>query len=545
MTRSLLFFGIALIAISCQEYEIKEVDAFDDLGEDGFPDIVVNPAVINFPDLNAADNLQAQSIVIVSNIGEVNLHVEELWLENEAGPFSLQAISSPLIAPNTQAQFAITFEPQTAAVTQSYAYIDSDDPDTPTAVIELNGTGIAPIISVDPNEYDFGSLYVGCDSSQPLTISNIGTADLIVNTFNFAAASTDLSFDALTPINGPLPWIIQPNGEIDVFIDYAPMDELPDAAFLTVSSNDPYQPEALVTQVAIGEIYGESSDIFEQPIQGASDIIFAVDRSCSMDENISNMLTNFGTFTNILSGMDADYHVAAIVGDPGCVNPGGTMFIDNSHSASQAETIINQMIDINNQNIPYGSNEERAFMQLEQLLSNSVNMNGVPTTTGCNAGLIRENSKLALVGVSDEPEQSVNNYSYYVALFQSLKSNPNDVVIHAIGGDYPSGCAGNSAYTGMYEASVATGGLFLSICATDWGTHLEALAEGSAQDLTSFELTEWPVPSTITVNVNNIGTTLGWTYNPTDNAIDFDPDYVPEGGDTIQVDYAIYGDCNR
>ena len=45
-------------------------------------------------------------------------------------------------------------------------------------------------------------------------------------------------------------------------------------------------------------------------------------------------------------------------------------------------------------------------------------------------------------------------------LFQGLKTNPDDVVFHAIGGDYPSGCGGNDAYTGMYEASVATGGLF-------------------------------------------------------------------------------------
>jgi hypothetical protein len=545
MTRSLLIFVTANVILACTEYDIKETTAAGDLSDDGIPDILVNPAVINFPDLNAADGLQAQEVVIVSNVGEADLHIEEVWVDDVTGPFSYQAISSPLIPPNQQAQFAITFKPQTAEVTRGYAYIESDDPDTPTAQIELNGTGIAPIININPNEYDFGSLYVGCDSSQPLTISNVGTADLIVNTFNFSTASTDLSFDSLNSVNGSLPWTIQPNSEAEVFVDYSPMDELPDAAFLTVYSNDPYQPEALVTQDAMGEIFGENSDLFEQPIQGASDIIFAVDRSCSMDENIANMLTNFGTFTNILAGMDADYHVAAIVGDSGCVNPGGDLFIDNSHSASQAETIINQMIDINNQNIPYGANEERAFMQLEQLLSNSVNMNGVPTTTGCNAGLIRENAKLALVGVSDEPEQSVNNYSHYVSLFQSLKSNPDDVVIHAIGGDYPSGCAGNSAYTGMYEASVATGGLFLSICATDWGTHLEALAEGSAQDLTSFELTQWPIPETITVKVNSLGTTLGWTYNPTDNSIDFDPDYVPEGGDIIQVDYAIYGDCNQ
>ena len=362
MTRSLLFFGVAGATLACTEYEIKETtDGLGDLTEDGYPDIAVNPAIINFPDLDAAAGLQAQEIVIVSNLGTVDLHIEDLYVDDDAGPFSLNAISSPLIPPNGQAQFAVTFEPQTAETTRGYTYIESDDPDTPVAEIQLNGTGIAPVIDINPGEYDFGSLYVGCDSSQPLTISNIGTADLIVDNFLFSTASNDLSFDALEAVNGPLPWTIPPNQQVDVFVDYAPLDELPDSAFLTVTSNDPYLPEALVTQDGLGEIFGENSDLFEQPIQGSTDIIFAVDRSCSMDENIENMLTNFGTFTSILAGMDADYHVAAIVGDAGCVNPGGTLFIDSSHSASQAETIINQMIDINTQNIPYGANEERAF----------------------------------------------------------------------------------------------------------------------------------------------------------------------------------------
>ena len=149
------------------------------------------------------------------------------------------------------------------------------------------------------------------------------------------------------------------------------------------------------------------------------------------------------------------------------------------------------------------------------------------------------------MGVSDEPEQSVNNYSYYVSLFQSLKSDPDDVIFHAIGGDYPSGCGSASAYTGFYEATVATGGLFLSICATDWGSHLEALAEGSTADLSSFELTDWPVSETISVRIDGITTTVGWEYNATDNAIDFDSDYVPEGGSTIEIEYALYGDCDE
>ena len=97
----------------------------------------------------------------------------------------------------------------------------------------------------------------------------------------------------------------------------------------------------------------------------------------------------------------------------------------------------------------------------------------------------------------------------------------------------------------MYEATVATGGLFLSICAQDWGTYLEELAEGSAADLSSFGLTQPPVPETIIVKVNGITTSVGWTYNDSTNSVDFDPDNIPVGGDTIDVNYAVLGNCSQ
>lgn len=537
--------GVIGLTMACQEYEIKESNTGpNDLSDDGEADIVVNPPVINFPNLDATGGAEAQEIVIVSNIGTVDLRIEDIYIDDETGPFSLNAITSPLIPPNGQAQFAVTFSPQTASNSRGYALIESNDPDTPVAEIQLNGVGVAPVIDISPSEYDFGTLYVGCDSSQPLTIANIGTADLVVDAFNWSTASNDLSFDALEQVNGSLPWTIAPNQSVDVFVDYAPLDELSDASFLTVSSNDPYLPEALVTQDGLGEIFAENTDYFEQPTQGSTDIIFAVDRSCSMSEDVANVTNNFGAFIGTLTAMDADFHVAATVGDSGCVN-GPPMFIDSSFSVSDAQSTIVSMIDINNNVVPYASNTERAFVLFELFLQEAVDISGNPDPNGCNYGVIRREAKLALVGVSDEPEQSPNSYSHYVSLFQGLKGNPDDVVIHAIGGDYPSGCGNNSAYTGMYEASVATGGLFLSLCATDWGAQLQALAEGSAQDLTSFELTQWPVPETITVRVDGQTTTIGWSYNPTDNAIDFDTDYVPEGGSQVEVDYAVYGDCNQ
>jgi hypothetical protein len=523
---------IAGASTACNEFEIKDIDeANQDLTEEGAPNIEVSPEVINFPDLDAAAGLMDSQVVIVSNQGDVDLHISNIYLDDAAGPFSIEVISSPLIPPGGQAQFAVTFSPETANDNNGFVYIDSDDPDDPTVDVELIGSGIAPIIDVSPSAYDFGTLYVGCDKNQALSITNVGNAELIIENFNFSTASTDLTFDAQEVTNEALPWSILPNQSMDVLISYAPYDEVSDNAYLTVSSNDPYTTEVLVTQEGQGEIFGLNEDQFEQPIKGSTDIIFAVDRSCSMDDDIANVQSNFGTFTNTLAAMDADYHVAATVEDNGCIN-GADLYIDNSFSAATAISAITAMINLGGS---YGSNTEMAFMLLESCLAEAIN--------GCNIGLTREDATLALVGISDEIEQSINDYSYYVSLFQSLKDSPDDVVIHAIGGDYPSGCGGNDAYMGMYEATVATGGLFLSICATDWGTHLEALAENSVQDLSSFELNDWPVPETLVVKINGVTTTIGWEYNPTDNSIDFETDYIPAGGDTIDVSYAIYGSC--
>ena len=85
MKRSLLVFG-CLGAFACQEYEIKQTtNGANDLSDDGVPDIVVNPYVISFPDLDAAAGLEAQEIVIVTNQGEVDLLVDDIFVDDAAG----------------------------------------------------------------------------------------------------------------------------------------------------------------------------------------------------------------------------------------------------------------------------------------------------------------------------------------------------------------------------------------------------------------------------------------------------------------------------
>lgn len=539
---ALLLASFGVFAVACNEYQInKQTEVQGDLDEDGEPDIAVDPGSINFGNVIAYDEAASPpdeevAVLTVTNEGTVDLHINGVELEEPTGPFSLGSLSAALIQPGGSAQISVTFSPREPGELSNTVFFLSDDPDEGRVAVPITGVGVAPAIELTPTEYDFSSLYIGCEGEQPFEIRNVGTAPLEITSIGWTTSGgTDLSY--VVDDGRPFPITLEPGGsdKVTVLVTSAPADEVPDVAYIDVSSNDPIRPSVRASIDATGELFGSNTDLYEQPIQGRTDIVFAVDKSCSMNDDIANVQSNFGAFVTTLAGMDADFHVAATVNDNGCI-VGSEKFIDDSFSPSQSVATITTMIDLGGS---YASNTERAFMLFESFLAESTRSGG-----GCNPGTIRDDAKLALIGVSDEVEQSVNSYTYYVSLFQSLKDNPDDVVFHAIGGDYPSGCASAEPYRGFYEATVATGGLFLSLCATDWGAHLEALAEGSAANLTSFPLTDYPVPSTISVRVDGVTTEAGWNYDAGANAIEFEFDYVPEGGSTVEISYALYGDCD-
>ncbi len=533
-TSLLALFGV--FALACTEYQVYEDDGgIKDLDDDKFPSIVVDPEVVDFGQVEVSDELEHVEVVTVSNVGEADLHIEGITMQDPGAPFSISAISSVVVPVGNTAQFEIVYDPTTAVIDETYVDIDNDDPDRPVAQVQLVGEGVAPVIDVDPVSYDFGTIFVGCENILDLTVTNLGNADLVVEDFSYNTGSSDLLFGGIDDANGEDDGLVTlaPAEYEEIEVSYLPLDEYSDIAYLIIDSNDPFTPQVQVTQEGNGVYYGTNLDVFEQPIQGATDIIFAVDKSGSMNQELASVITNFGVFVTTMVNMDSDFHVAVTQADDGCIN-GSDIWIDNTFTESEAEATVETMVNLGG---TYASNTERAFMLLEACLSEI-------GSGGCNEGLVRDSAKLNLVGVSDEPEQSVNSWSYYLTLFQSYKDDPDDVTIHAVGGDYPSGCSGASAYTGMYEATVATGGQFLSICASDWASHLTSLAEAAAATLDTFQLTADAVPETIVVRIDGVTSTLGWEYDAGQNAVIFETDYIPEGGSTIEVEYALMGDCD-
>jgi len=113
------------------------------------------------------------------------------------------------------------------------------------------------------------------------------------------------------------------------------------------------------------------------------------------------------------------------------------------------------------------------------------------------------------------------------------------VIINAVAGDYPGGCGTAAPGTGYYEATVATGGLFLSICDSTWGEQI-AQDIGSYGNLNnSFNLTQIPVPQTIEVRIDDIVKNSGWHYEMNTNAVVFDNHNIPSRGSTIKVEYLV------
>ena len=536
-TKSLLLLLALSPFVACNEYGIVEDP--DNIGtiKDGLePDILVTPISVNFGRIDAENSVT--EVISVQNVGEGDLHILDVQLDSPSNVYDIGAIGSILVPPDGTTSFTITFDPVTAQQESSNILIDSDDPDEPTTAVQLLGEGVAPIIDVSPAEFDFGQMYIGCEDTLPLVVSNLGNADLEVSEFSFNTAG-DLYFDANEAANGQLPWIISPNSSVDVFIDYFPLDEFSDTSYLTTLSSDLATPSNLTVQYGTGLAYGNSRDLFEQPINGSTDILFGLDWSCSMYGDIANVQANFSAFITTLASMDSDYHVAVVVEDSGCVL-GGDTYIDNTMSESDQQAIFTTMIGTSaNQ----GSNTERIFSLFESALSSTNRSNN-----GCNGGFYRDDAKLNLIAVSDEPEQSSNPYTYYTSLFQSLKQDTDDLAMHAIAADNPSNgsSACGASYNARYEdATIDTSGIYLSICATDWGSHLETLAENASQDLSSFELTGAPVEETIEVAVDGITTVGTWTYNQTDNTVDFGLDHVPEGGSTIEIAYTLLGNCQQ
>jgi hypothetical protein len=107
--------------------------------------------------------------------------------------------------------------------------------DSPSGVIgDLDPVVPVADISVSPLSLDFGAVTVGTAGTDSVAISNLGSADLTVDSLGLSGSS-----EFSLPTAPATPFTIAASASLNVSVEYAPLDEGLDNATLAIASDSP------------------------------------------------------------------------------------------------------------------------------------------------------------------------------------------------------------------------------------------------------------------------------------------------------------------
>ena len=526
--KKLLLFLVILGA--CSDYTIRDISKTVVAPEET-PDIIVDPTFLNFGNLNA-DGDSVTETVTITNEGLDTLEISSIQLDIASSVFTV----SPLVGNNTldpeeSATFTVTYDPETYETNSNSISVLSNDPDNYEVPVTLLGDGSAPVISIEPETFDFETVLVGCEESLDVILTNIGDVDLVIDQIDyFVTYPADFAIEDYEDMYGALPWILGPGQSVVLQVYYYPADVEADFGVIEIHSNDPHTPLAEADQIAESSYSSIHEETFEQEEIDAVDILFVVDNSCSMNDKQAQLATNFDTFMNVLDTSGVDYHIGFITTDSYHAE-GSLITTSTLDPVSEVASIID---DIGTQ----GSASEKGLFYSYYALQSGYDF-------GPGSDFWRSDSKLIIIYVSDEDDSSSGITPTSIKTYTiAAKGDADYVTAHAVAGDYPGGCTANGgAQEGAeYYTTVSyLNGVFLSICEDDWGTPLETLANESILK-SSFALSQDAIAETITVTVDGVSHT-DWTYDSSTNSITFDSGAIPAGGAYIYVSYSPIYDC--
>lgn len=491
------------LIIGCQEYAVEPTVGKGTAG----PDIEVEPGSL----VLGPTTETVTATFAVRNVGTESLDVSALVLESGELSFEVRTDAPFDVAPDEEQLVTVAFTP-VGDLSYGRILVQSNDPDEPESPVDLQGLGQVPVLDIDPQYYTFGAL---CEDRVTLTLTNVGLEDLVITDIAYQAE------EALSLIDdNVLPLTLSPGLFTEVDVAYQPTVASAALGTLLVTSND---PRGVVS--AEQEAEGTSGPTTEQFIVEADppiDILFALDKSCSMTDDRNNLGNAFESFINEIDLVTQDWQIGVVTDDNGCFEQG----IITATTPDYQGVFINAVTG--------GSifNEPDLTEALLELVDVSLRETG---STGCNAGFVRGNTVLHIVIVSDEPEQSGTDWSVWVANYQGGMSDPNLLVISGVVD--VGGC--ESGADGYTQAVSATGGTLLDICDNDWDTFAAQLGGASAETLRTFLLSATPDPESIEVAVDGTTYAGGWHYDAARNAVVVDVD-LPEGAE-VEVTYISIG----
>jgi hypothetical protein len=152
--------------------------------------------------------------------------------------FAIAGLSMPMtLSAGQSVGFSASFTPSSAGNASGSISIASDAPGSPMT-IALSGTGTQSQWSIIPTSLNFGNVNVGSNSSQNITLTNSGTATLVISSATLSGQGFSISGLAL-------PQTVAPGASATFAAQFAPAAAGSNSGSISVSSNAPGSPATI------------------------------------------------------------------------------------------------------------------------------------------------------------------------------------------------------------------------------------------------------------------------------------------------------------
>lgn len=205
-------------------------------GRGANPTIAVSPASIAFGDVRV-NTTSANIGLTIQNTSTDPLTVSSVGFGGpQASELGVSGIALPSVVPGGGSVTAqITLRPAALGPRSAEVRIGSNATNAPALAVPVTATGVGPQASISPASVAFGDVPVGSSSTaQAVTVSNTGTAPLIVNGASIAGPNAaEFSYAGLA-----LPATVAAGGSFPFQVRGTPAAAGPRSATLTIATDD-------------------------------------------------------------------------------------------------------------------------------------------------------------------------------------------------------------------------------------------------------------------------------------------------------------------
>lgn len=218
------------------------------------PAIAVSPESLPMGDVIVTQS--GTEAIYITNAGRADLDVTLSYAGDDVFTFDLG--SEPFtIEPDASATVVATFTPDNFLEYSGTLTISSNDEENPVKTVELTGKGVdapMPDIDVPRLALDFGEVAQGSLAFESFVVANVGEELLLWEIEQEGSPAFTVQGSLVNQATNA-------DGETTIFVVYEPLvADVGDNGTLTLKSNDPDEPEVVVTLV------GNGGGDFEYPV---------------------------------------------------------------------------------------------------------------------------------------------------------------------------------------------------------------------------------------------------------------------------------------